>query len=86
MSNVVSLFGDTQKYDEKPVVVLADDDPSIRLMVRHVLESEEFDIVEASDTYVVLGFSIWYANQGYGKITTMPAFDEAAMEKAVQVI
>lgn len=49
MTNVVSLFSDTQKYEEKPVVVLADDDPSIRLMVRHVLESEEFDIVEASD-------------------------------------
>lgn len=49
MSNVVSLFSDTQKYDERPVVILADDDPSIRLMVRHVLESEDFDIVEASD-------------------------------------
>ncbi len=49
MSNVVSLFSDTQKYEEKPVVVLADDDPSIRLMIRHVLESEDFDIVEASD-------------------------------------
>lgn len=49
MSNVVSLFNDTQKYDERPVVVLADDDPSIRLMIRHVLESEEFDIVEAAD-------------------------------------
>ena len=49
MSNVVSLFSDTQKYEERPVVVLADDDPSIRLMVRHVLESEDFDIVEASD-------------------------------------
>jgi diguanylate cyclase (GGDEF)-like protein len=49
MSNVVSLFSDTQKYEEKPVIVLADDDPSIRLMVRHVLESEEFDIVEAAD-------------------------------------
>ncbi len=49
MSNVVSLFNDSQKYEERPVVVLADDDPSIRLMVRHVLESEEFDIVEASD-------------------------------------
>ena len=34
MSNVVSLFSDTQKYEERPVVVLADDDPSIRLMVR----------------------------------------------------
>jgi len=49
MSNVVSLFNDTQKYDERPVVVLADDDPSIRLMIRHVLESEDFDIVEAAD-------------------------------------
>ena len=44
------------------------------------------DVVEASDTFVVLGFSIWYAKQGYGKITTMPAFDEAKMEKAVQVV
>jgi diguanylate cyclase (GGDEF)-like protein len=49
MSNVVSLFSETQKYEERPIVVLADDDPSIRLMVRHVLESEDFDIVEASD-------------------------------------
>ena len=49
MSNVVSLFSDTQKYEERPIVILADDDPSIRLMVRHVLESEDFDIVEASD-------------------------------------
>ncbi len=49
MSNVVSLFSDTQKYEERPIVVLADDDPSIRLMIRHVLESEDFDIVEASD-------------------------------------
>lgn len=51
MTNVVSLFNDTQKYDEKPVIVLADDDPSIRLMIRHVLESEEYDIIEASDGY-----------------------------------
>jgi diguanylate cyclase (GGDEF)-like protein len=49
MSNVVSLFNDTQKYEERPVVVLADDDPSIRLMIRHVLESEDYDIVEAAD-------------------------------------
>jgi len=49
MSNVVSLFSNIEQYEERPVVVLADDDPSIRLMVRHVLESEEFDIVEAND-------------------------------------
>ena len=44
------------------------------------------DVVEASDTYIVLGFSLWYAKQGYGKITTMPAFDEAAMEKALEAV
>lgn len=49
MSNVISLFDDTQKYEERPVVILADDDPSIRLMVRHVLESEDYDIIEAAD-------------------------------------
>jgi diguanylate cyclase (GGDEF)-like protein len=49
MSNVISLFDDTQQYEERPVVILADDDPSIRLMVRHVLESEDYDIIEAAD-------------------------------------
>jgi diguanylate cyclase (GGDEF)-like protein len=49
MTNVVSLFDDAQKYEERPIVILADDDPSIRLMVRHVLESEDFDIIEAAD-------------------------------------
>ena len=49
MNNVVSLFEETQKEDEKPIIVLADDDPSIRLMVRHVLESEDYEIVEAED-------------------------------------
>ena len=43
------------------------------------------DVVEASDTYVVLGFSVWYAKKGFGKIVTMPAFDEAAMEQAVRI-
>ncbi len=44
------------------------------------------DIVEASDAYIVLGFSLWYAKQGYGRITTMPAFDEAAMMTAVEAV
>ncbi|MEM7224186.1 MAG: GYD domain-containing protein [Pseudomonadota bacterium] len=43
-------------------------------------------IVDASDTYVVLGFSLWYAKQGYGRISTLPAFDEAAMDRAVEVL
>ncbi|MDH5387758.1 MAG: EAL domain-containing protein [Gammaproteobacteria bacterium] len=49
MNNVVSLFENEPKVEERPVVVLADDDPSIRLMVRHVLESENYEIVEAED-------------------------------------
>ncbi len=40
------------------------------------------DVIEASDPYVVLAFSMWYAKQGYGSINTMPAFDEEAMERA----
>ena len=43
------------------------------------------DIIEASDPFVVLGFSLWYAKQGYGGITTMPAFDESAMERAAEM-
>ncbi len=44
------------------------------------------DVVEASDAFIVLGFSLWYAKQGFGRIITMPAFDEAAMERAVAAI
>ncbi len=39
-------------------------------------------IVEASDPYVVLGFSLWYAKQWFGRVVTLPAFDEATMERA----
>jgi uncharacterized protein with GYD domain len=42
------------------------------------------DMVEAPNAGAVLAFSIWYARQGYGKITTMPAFDEAAMLAAIK--
>ena len=44
------------------------------------------DVVEASDPNGVLAFSMWYAKQGYGRMTTMPAFDEAAMEKASEML
>lgn len=49
MNNIFSLFENTQKEEERPIILLADDDPSIRLMIRHVLEAEEYDIVEAED-------------------------------------
>ncbi len=37
------------------------------------------DVIEASDTYVILGFSLWYTKQGFGRFTTMPAYDEETM-------
>ena len=50
MSNVISMFeNEAKKDEERPVVLLADDDPSIRLMVRHVLEAEDYVIIEAED-------------------------------------
>lgn len=41
-------------------------------------------LIHASDPYVALAFTIWYAKQGFGRIATMPAFDEAGMEAAVE--
>jgi uncharacterized protein with GYD domain len=32
----------------------------------------------------MLGFSIWYATQGLGRIHTMPAFDAKNFEAAVK--
>ena len=40
------------------------------------------DVVDAPSPEAVLTFSVWYAHQGYGRIHSMPAFDEAALKKA----
>ena len=42
------------------------------------------DIVEAPSAEAMLAFSVWYAEQGYGKLTSLPAFDERTMVKALQ--
>jgi uncharacterized protein with GYD domain len=42
------------------------------------------DVIDAPSGEAALGFSIWYASRGYGRIQTLPAFDVAAMEKAAQ--
>lgn len=44
------------------------------------------DIVEAKDVNAALAFSLWYAKQGYGKIATLPAFDEGTIEKALESV
>lgn len=40
------------------------------------------DVIEAPNAEAALAFSVWYARQGYGRLVTMPAFDDATMRKA----
>ncbi len=42
------------------------------------------DVVDAPDAEAVLTLSLWYANQGYGRIQTMPAFDPITIEQAAK--
>ena len=42
------------------------------------------DVIEAPNAEAVLAFSLWYTKQGFGRIHTMPAFDEAVLEKAAK--
>jgi uncharacterized protein with GYD domain len=36
-------------------------------------------VVDAPDPDAVLHYSVWYSKQGYGRLTTMPAFEERQM-------
>ena len=40
------------------------------------------DVINAPGSESVLAFSIWYANKGFGRIQTLPAFGDQAMKKA----
>lgn len=44
------------------------------------------DLVDAPDTEAMLAFSLWYASEGFGRIQSMPAFDEAALEAAAKKV
>jgi len=39
------------------------------------------DIIDAPGPESVLAFSIWYANKGFGRIQSLPAFGDKVMEK-----
>ena len=41
------------------------------------------DVITAPGAESVLAFSIWYANKGFGRIQTLPAFGDQAMRKAI---
>ncbi len=42
------------------------------------------DIVDAPDAEAVLTLSLWYANQGFGRIQTMSAFEPVTIERAAE--
>lgn len=42
------------------------------------------DVIDAPSGEAALAFSVWYASRDYGRIQTLPAFDEAAMEQAAR--
>jgi uncharacterized protein with GYD domain len=42
------------------------------------------DVVDAPDAQTMLAFSVWYAQQGYGRVQSMPAFDERTMVTALK--
>ncbi len=41
------------------------------------------DVVDAPSTEAMLAFSVWYSEQGYGKLVTCPAYEEREMVKAL---
>ena len=47
-------------------------------------EYDFVDVVEAPTAEAMLAFSVWYAEQGYGRIRSMPAFDERQMVAALK--
>ena len=42
------------------------------------------DVVDAPNPEAVLAFSVWYSNQGLGRIQSMPAFDAKSFESAIK--
>ena len=40
------------------------------------------DVVDAPEPEALLTFSVWYVNQGYGHIQSMPAFDSDTLAQA----
>ena len=44
------------------------------------------DVAEAPNAEAILVFSLWYMKQGFGRISTMPAFDEATLESVAKRI
>ena len=44
------------------------------------------DVISTNDPQAALAFSAWYATQGYGSITTLPAFTSEEFSAALERI
>jgi uncharacterized protein with GYD domain len=42
------------------------------------------DVVDAPKPEALLAFSVWYSNQGLGRIQSMPAFEAKTFETAIK--
>jgi len=42
------------------------------------------DLVDAPTPEAMLSFSVWYANQGFGRLESLPAFNSKAFEAATK--
>ena len=47
-------------------------------------EFDFVDVVSTPNPESLLAFSVWYAKQGYGRLRSMPAFDEKVMARALK--
>ncbi len=77
------------RHDERVAQAKAKlDTLGIRLEAVYYTQGEvDFvDVVEAPSAEAMLAFSVWYVEQGYGRFRSLPAFDDAAMRKALATI
>ncbi len=46
-------------------------------------EYDFVDVVDAPDAESALAFSVWYSSRGFGRLRTLPAFEESRFNAAV---
>ncbi len=44
------------------------------------------DIISTDNPQAALAFSIWYGTQGYGSVTTMPAYTPEEFSQAIEML
>ena len=47
------------------------------------LSRQRLEEIAAGDAEAMLAFSVWYGQQGYGTLTSCPAFDERTFVRAL---